>query len=722
MAIIKTIRYNLDIASLFEDPQPGSDTLFIQTDAYSKTTLNPIIDKGLIYTTNGSVINNKFGFSGVGTFSAEYTWRVGGILQLNGEVTHVRQQARAADGTTITFGVADRYENNIDVAPFISMDTNYRVKPTQYFTDGINNMVISTYNFHNYSINAASAYSSNYTPFVVKINTSPSDLLNSGYMTMKGLGTGGNDASAYANFGYPSQTNAGGSAWPIYRNPSSGNLVWIANHMYNTTPNGLIGTSWKPAFSSAPTVQVGPSTNYTANYTNQFLGVSRLDGNSLHFHTSTLYDQASTIYKYNDNSNTYSTLGRAYAQADLAYGSGVGNTGTYILSVITTSVASTTITGSGVGASSVTGYVVGNFLTVTAVASGAIVSGQTLSGIGILAGTTVKPFTTSTIGFGDRTTNFGNYIPKYASKTFTDTVTTTVTNAVGFYSPLIDSRGTFHPLYYYWDQTRDIVIRHTDINMTYSTGTFGTYWTHDTASLASNGAIYGLQRVWYNETFLGDDNRRYLTFMQLHGAGGLFDSDTRKRTFVTYQISTSSYRSLSYHSSVIIPSTPKNICWLNDDRTLLAVIAFNSTYIYNWNTSTGWVNTVTFPYQYNAIGRDNLGRVWAQDNGPTGWGRIHLLSGVPATVSVVSTASSYNYAGTVIPTSFLVDAFDLTGSRMTATIVLNVAGNSLKLTTSSGSTNYFSSLTVVTSTSTSTIAYGTVISNGYSNITTTIAI
>jgi hypothetical protein len=210
--------------------------------------------------------------------------------------------------------------------------------------------------------------------------------------------------------------------------------------------------------------------------------------------------------------------------------------------------------------------------------------------------------------------------------------------------------------------------------------------------------------------------------MQLHGAGGLFDTDPKKRTFVTYQISTSSYRSLAYHSSVAIPSTPKNICWLNDGRTLLAVIAYSATYIYNWNTSTGWVNTVTFPYSYNAIGRDNLGRVWAQDNGPNGYGRLHLLSGVPASVSVVSTASSYNYAGTAIPTSFLVDAFDLTGSRMTATVTLSVAGNSLKLTTSSGSTNYLNSLTVVTNSTSSAIAYGTVISNGYSNITTTFTI
>ena len=719
MAIIKTIRNYLDASAMFEDPQPGSDNLFIQTDAYSKTTLNSILNGGLIYNTNGSVISNTFGYSGVGQYSATYTWRVGGILQLNGEVTHVRQQAYAVDGTTRIFGVADKAENNIDIAPFVSMDTNYRVKPSSYFTDGINNMVISCYNYSVSTYGGALAYNNHYTPFVVKINTTPSDLLNSGYMNMKGDGTGGNTANAYANFGYATHANAGGSAWPIYRNPSSGNLVWIAQHWYSYALSAMMGASWKPAFSTAPTVQAGPINSYNDNYTGQFLGVSRLDGYTLQFHNYTVQDSAHNIYKYNDASNTYTTPN---TYTTFPYPAGTSGTGTYIVSNQHGAVASTTITGSGVAAASATGFINGNVLTVTGVASGSIAVGQTLAGTGIITGTTVLSFTTSTIAYGDRGTNFGTYIAKFASKTFTDTVTTTVTNAVGFYSPLIDSRGNFHPLYFVWDQTRDVVARYTDINMSYSTGTFATYWTFDNNSIAAFNVVHGLQRAWYNETFLGDNGRRYLTFMQLHGAGGLFDSNILQRTFVTYQISTSSYRSLTYHSSVAIPSTPKNICWLNNGRTLLAVIAFNATYIYNFNTSTGWVNTVTFPYQYNAIGRDNLGRVWAHDNGPTAYGRIHLLSGIPASVSVVSTASSYNYAGTAIPTSFLVDAFDLTGSRMTATVVLSVAGTSLKLTTSSGSTNYLSSLTVVTTASTSTVVYGAVISNGYSSISTTLTI
>ena len=89
---------------------------------------------------------------------------------------------------------------------------------------------------------------------------------------------------------------------------------------------------------------------------------------------------------------------------------------------------------------------------------------------------------------------------------------------------------------------------------------------------------------------------------------------------------------------------------------------------------------------------------------------------------MTANTSTYNYSGAAIPTTFSLNAFDLTGSRMAATVVLSVAGSSLKLLTTSGSTTYLTSLTTTTNTSTSTTIYGTVISNGYSSITTTLTI
>jgi hypothetical protein len=709
MAIIKIIRNPINQSSLLEDPQPGSDNVFIQLDQYSKTTLNPVFNAGLVLSTNGTIgTSGVYGYSNVSD-----VYRIGGILQLNGETTHIRHSS---------FNTVNVQANNLDYSPFVSMDKNYKPFPIKYFTDGTNNIVISNYNYANPTSGTQSIYSYCFPVTWAKINTTPSDLANSGYITWV--------ASSGGNFGSNVAGGTGCGGFPIYRNPVTNNLVWIAhdywgdNNQYTSnygwTPTTIIGAATTPAFSPSYSRQ---SVGINRNYTGQFMGPSTLDSYSLQMNTSVQYDYSHYFYKYNDGNNTYITLNSYTTQP---YPSGTGGVGTYVVDRYEGSVASTTITGSGVGAASVTGFINGNFLTVTAVASGAIAVGQTLSGTGIITGTTVLAFTTSTITTGDRTSTFGQYIPKFASTVFTDTVTTTVTNAVGFYIPLVDVNGRYHPMYFNWDKTRDFIARYTDIGMYYTatntTTNLSTYWLNDTYSGTSIDAQYGMQRCWYNETFLGDNGRRYLTFMQLHGAGGVADANEKQRTFMTYIISTSTYRQLTFHSNLVIPQTPKNICWLNDNRTLLSVICHNATYVYTWNTSTGWTNTASFPYQYNAIGRDNLGRVWAQDSGFTSYGRLHLLSGVPATVSVISTASTYNYAGTAIPTSFLVDAFDLTGTRMTATINLSVVGNSLKLTTSSGSTTYFNSLTVVTSVSTSTIVYGTVISNGYSNITTTMII
>jgi len=710
MAIIKTIRNPVNVASMFEDPQPGSDYIYIQHDQYSKTTLNPIFNGGLVLSTNGTIsTSNGFGYSNP-TITA---YRMSGILMLAGETTHVRHSL---------FNTVNNYQNNLDFAPFVSMDTNYKPTPMKYFTDGTNNLVVANYNYIDPTPGTQTIYNNCYPVTWAKLNTTPSDLANSGYLTWI--------ASSGGNFGSTVAGGTGCGGYPIYRNPATNNLVWIAhdywgdNNQYTSnyawTPTAIMGAATTPIFAASYSRQ---AVGVNRNYTGQFMGPSVLDNFTLQLNTAVQYDYYHYFYKYNDSNNTYSTL-NSYTTQPLP--SGTGGIGTYVVNRYQGSVASTTITGTGVGSSSVTGFINGNFLTVTSTSSGLIAVGQTLSGTGIITGTTVLSFTTSTIITGDRTTNYGGYIPKFASKLFTDTISTTVTNSVGFYVPYVDAAGRYHPMYFNWDKTRDFIARYTDIGMYYTatntTTNLATYWLYDTYSATSVDTQYGMQRAWYNETFVGSDNKRYLTFMQLHGAGGVADSNEKQRTFMTYTINTSSYRQLFFHSNLIIPQTPKNICWLTDDRTLLSVICHSATYIYTFNTSTGWTNTATFPYQYNAVGRDNLGRVWAHDAGFTGYGRLHLLSGVPATVSVVSTASSYNYAGTAIPTSFLVDAYDLTGSRMTATINLSVVGNSLKLTTSSGSTNYFNSLTVVTSNSTSTVAYGTVITNGYSNITTTITI
>jgi hypothetical protein len=209
--------------------------------------------------------------------------------------------------------------------------------------------------------------------------------------------------------------------------------------------------------------------------------------------------------------------------------------------------------------------------------------------------------------------------------------------------------------------------------------------------------------------------------MQLHGAGGVFDSTSTYRTFPVYAIDPGNPLVLTHVNSVVVPATPKNICWLRDDRTQFAVITHNSTYVYTYiTTATNFVLTATLPYQYNAIGRDNYNRVWAHDTGPIGYGRLHLLSGVPTNVTVVANSSTYSYDGTTSTTTFVVNAWDLSNTRLTATINLSVVGTNLLLLNTSG--QYVSTMTVVTSTSTSTIVIGQILGSGYSNISASVSI
>ena len=700
MAIIKTIRNPVNFATLFEDPIPGSDNLFIQADLYSKTTLNAQLNKGIIYGTSGQIgSGSTFGYSNP---TADSGAGLGGVLMLNGECTHVRHRI---------FNTVNDYRNNIDISPFVSMDPANKPLPSKYFTDGTNNLVIASYNYSEPS--QSYGYNSSFIRFWTKLNTTSKDLYNSGYLTSN-ISSG----DTIGIFGWLVNNYAGTGGFPIYRNPTTGNLVWIANYQYTGnnsnwmyTPSSVVGASHAPAFSASPTRQaVGPQ----GNFSGQLVGVSKLDGYTLKLHQSVQNDHQQYFYKYNDSNNTYTTL-NSYTGGP--YPAGQGGVGSYYVNNIQT-VGSITITGTS-PAGSYTGYINGNFLTVTAVASGVVAQGQTITGTGISAGTTVSAFSTSTITLGDRTTNYGGYLPKFASKTFTDTSTST---NIGFFVPFVDSAGKYHPMYYTWNQLTDYFTRYSDIAVTYSTGTTqATYWAPDTTSASSVDVNYGLQRCWYNETFVSNGTR-YLIFMQLHGAGGVWDANQFMRTFMVYSLDPANYRRLTFHSSITIPATPKNICWLDDARTLLSVITHSATFVYKFNSTTGFQLTTTFPYQFNAIGRDNFGRVWAQDTGFVGWGRLHLLSGVPASVSVVSSATSYNYAGTSLPAFFNVDAYDLTGARMTATVNLSVVGTSLKFVSTSTSTTYLNSLTVVTSTSTSTMIYGSVISNGYSNITTSLTI
>ena len=615
MAIIKTIRTpTAGTAAVYEDPVPNSPYIFFQHDAYNKTSLAPQFDTAMNWNTQGYVSFNDavngtnhsgFGFNplhGVNRSSAgastiwTYAYPLTGTLQLNGEVTHVRQQI---------FNTNNDYRNNLDIAPFASMDDSRKIKPMNYFTDGTYNTVIGVAHLNQ----ATNDQTYNTVKYWIKANTSSADLVISSVTTNTVLG-------AYqSTAGWP---NGGYQLWPVYRNPSSGNLVWAGQGNYWSggpyVPAAIRGISSSPAFGGTPTF-ASPSGSGTTQASSQFVGVSVNDGYAIYLQNNTTTDYNQTFYKFNDSNNSNTAL-------------------------------------------------------------------DTFTAAPGIAGTSQG---------GNRAASYGGYMSKYASKTFSESGTVT-----GFYLPFVDSTGIYCPLYFQWNRTTDSFTRNADVSITYpGVTTQSNYWAPETSSAWNDGwSSFNMQRLWANETFTYSGTR-YLLFMQLHGAGGISDAVTAQRTFVCYSVNASNPKLLTYHSKIEVPTTPKNIVWLNDARTILGIIAHSNLYIYTFNGTT-WTQTANLQYQFHAVGRDNLGRIWAHDAG-FGHGRIHLITlSVPVTISVVPAASSYQYSGSTVTSTLAVNAYDSSGARIATSVKLVIDGGSMTFSGNNLTTTVTTSATVDT--------------------------
>lgn len=648
MAIIKTIKNALyGTAILYEDPVPGAPNLFIQHDAYDKTTLAYQFDVGMNWNTLGFFSygaapaqgGNHSGFGvttnalvnigsatlpSMPTFvsTASSGWApLTGVMQLNGETTHVRNNVYNL--------VAGDYRQNLDIAPFISMDSTRRAKPTNYFTDGTNNICIGT--FHNNLAVGGQNLDSVGVRYWFKINTNSSDLVNSNFV--------------HANTVVP--VLMGGltgnyQAWPIYRNPTTNNLVWAGQSgLYvtgvgATVPYSMRGMIQGPIFSQSPTF-IAPATSTAVGNSSQFVGVSSADNYAIFLENASTNDYTHTFYKLVD-------------------------TGTQ-------TVTNTTLTA--------------------------------FSAIPTAAGSSAG---------GNRALAFGGNLPKYASSTFAETGSVS-----GFYIPYLDTAGNYVPFYMQWNRTTDAFTRNANVTTTYATGSFSTYFGVDTQSPTATSQPYGMNRLLFNETFTYGGTR-YLMFGQLNGMGGVYDGNPTQRTFVCYSVNVADPKQLTYHSSIVVPLTPKNIVWLNDARTVIGIITHTNFYIYSFNGTT-WTQTTNVPYQFSAVGRDNTGRIWATDVGPLMQGRLHLISSTtPVSITVTPASTSYSYAGSTVTSSVAVNAYDSTGARIATSVKLVINGSSMTFANSN------LTVTVTTNASADTTVPIYIINGGISNIIASAAI
>ena len=647
MAIIKTIKNAYwATAILYEDPVPGATNMFIQHDAYDKTTLAPQFDVAMNWNTLGTYSNNSpadgintsgFGWTTNtinisptlpsvaavgGILNAGNDTFLTGVLQLNGEVTHVRHKAFAV--------AAGDYRQNLDIAPFVSMDSTRRPKPTNYFTDGTNNVVMGV--LHNNG-NGATSPTAYYVRYWLKINTNSADLVNSNFVnanTFVPILLGG----LTGNY----------QIWPLYRNPTTNNIVWGGQTAIYTTPNvigpySMRGLIQGPAFSPAPTF-IAPATSTLLSHSSQFVGISSADGYAIFLENSALNDYTQNFYKLVDT-------------------------------------ATQTVTNT----------------VLTAVSTVPVAAGSSAGGVPTGRGLT-----------------FGGNLPKYASSTFAETGSVS-----GFYLPFLDNNGTYQPFYYQWNRSTDAFTRNSNLTVSYATGTFASYFGVDTQSQTATGNAFGMNRFLWNETFTYSGTR-YVLFGQLHGGGGIYDGTPTQRTFVCYSVNAGDPKLLTYHSSLVVPLTPKNIVWLNDARTTVGIFTHTNFFVYDFNGTT-WTQTVNLPYQMSAAGRDNSGRIWATDVGPLGQGRLHLISPTtPVTITVTPASTNYSYAGAPITSSVAVNAYNNSGSRIAVAVKLVISGASMTFASSN------LTVTVTTSASADTTVPIYITNGGVSNIIASAAI
>jgi len=629
VAIIRTFKRAFQAAAVLEDPIPGSTYMYFQTDGVNKTSLTPQFDVEYNFAPSGvlpnTIINaadnatmityNTFGHPILsGTVTAQYNISFNmftGILALNGEVTHVRH-----------FTIAkDTYSTNLDHAPFFSMDPARRPYPASYFTDGTSSVAIWTHWQNSPATNTATAES---TRYIVMVNGTSAGIASGTIVNQN------NYMSAVTTSYFP-------HAYPMYRNPSTGNMVYHGLYATGIYPSAAAGFHSGQAFTAQAT-QSSPSTGGATNYTTQFLGISAVDGLMITMQNGTTDDINQQFWKYNDGANTATQL-NAFSASPAASGSSVG---------------------------------------------------------------------------GNRTTTQGSYKSKFSSRWFTDPL---AANSRGFYVPYVDTAGNYAPFYYQWNTVTDAFSRNANnCTLSYGANSLSTYWAPDGTAPATITTIYGMQSVWANETFTVGSNR-YLLFMQLNGTGALADAAPKSCTFMCYSVNAGDPRILTYHSSIPVPTTPKNIVWLNDSLTILGVFCLNNFYIYTFTEAAGWTRTATLPFQFSAVGRDNLGRIWGVEPGPFRWGRVHLISlTVPVTIVVTPDATTYTYTGTPITGNLAVKALDASGNRISTTVKLVIDGGSMLF----GGSNY--TTTVTTSASADVNAAVTISGGGVSNIIASVSV
>lgn len=249
----------------------------------------------------------------------------------------------------------------------------------------------------------------------------------------------------------------------------------------------------------------------------------------------------------------------------------------------------------------------------------------------------------------------------------------------GFYCPYFDTNNNFQPYYFQWNEATDEFTRNEDVLMVDENDDFFGTSTFFNDLAAGIGGFSNSSAAVFCETFTftqGETTTRYLTLGAINGRFAVHDDSPTKRTFITFRIDDADPKKLIYHSQFTAASTPRNIVWLNDSKTLLGIFLFNSFKIYNFVPAEGWVEAQTVNEQFWAVGRDRIDRIWGLASaGNSSYGDLHLITpALPVTIRIIPESPTYNYQGATINTFIQVEAINVQGNRIEADITLVIDG------------------------------------------------
>jgi len=309
------------------------------------------------------------------------------------------------------------------------------------------------------------------------------------------------------------------------------------------------------------------------------------------------------------------------------------------------------------------------------------------------------------------TTTIGD-VPKYASQTFTDFTSGADAADKGFYVPYFDTNYDYHPHYYQWDTSADTFTRNTDITISGDKSS-----VHFASISGAPGDNTGHRVVIYNDTHVSNGTR-YLSLYAFSGQQTIHDGANTSRTIVTYSCGASDPKTLTHHSTTIVPFTPMNICYVKDDKSVMAIMTKGALYFYTWDDTNGWELTQTVAGRFHAIGRDKTDRIWAVEQSTSGWYMdAHVLSlDVPVKVTVTPASSSYNYTGSTINSSVAVSAFNISNERVAKDIKLTIDGTSMQFDSDGSGNANSDSATVTTLTNADISKPIKIVSSGLSEI------